>query len=401
VAAVVAVAVSLVLISGCGGGTGSTNGVSITAAQTQKGPAATFKFKDDGTAPVLIGYRGNGRGKAEGDIVGGHGRSKRIFDFIPVEAADLDAAGIAALQSNPNVAYVEPDSIVTMTACTIPANVTQVKAPSVWSSGDSGASVKVAVLDTGVDLTNTDIAPNYKGGYNYIANTTSPKDDNGHGTEVAGTLSAAAVTLEGCAPKIALYAVKVLDSTGSGSVSNVIAGLNWAVTNKMQVVNMSLGQATDSAALDAATLAAYNANIVLVAAAGNSGPASGTGSTVLYPAGCTSVIAVGAVDANNLIATYSSTGAKVELVAPGNNIVSDKMGGGTITTSGTSLASPHVAGAAALMIAKGTTSAATIRSKLDSTATHLGTSTAVRSSQYGYGLVNCALACGLTTAQSK
>jgi subtilisin len=123
---------------------------------------------------------------------------------------------------------------------------------------------------------------------------------------------------------------------------------------------------------------------------------------VLYPAGCTSVIAVGAVDANNLLATYSSTGAKVELAAPGNNIISDKMGGGTITMSGTSMASPHVAGAVALMIAKGTTSAATIRSLLDSTATHLGTGAAgTRNSLYGYGIVNCATACGLKVVAGK
>ena len=395
----------LAIMSGCGGSSAGIGGTVATQAKSPNVNSTAFTKNDDGTSPVLIGYKHGQHGKSEADVVAKYGHSKQRFADLDIEAADLNADGIAALSNNPNVDYVEPDSIVKISRATkppayptytdtVPANVTQVKAPLCWSKY-TGSAVKVAVLDTGIDTVNTDLAPLYKGGYNYVANNTTPKDDNGHGTEVAGTLCAAAnnTNLEGVAPSVALYAVKVLDSTGAGTVSNIIAGLQWCVTNKMQVVNMSFGQASASVSLATACTAA-EASCVLVAAAGNSGP-SPTGN-VQFPAACTGVIAVGAVDANNLLATYSCTGPQIALVAPGNNIVTDKMGGGTITISGTSLASPAVAGEAALVISSGVTAPATVVSKLKSTATHLGT-TGVNN-QYGNGLANCGKACGIAGA---
>jgi subtilisin/minor extracellular protease Epr len=155
----------------------------------------------------------------------------------------------------------------------------------------------------------------------------------------------------------------------------------------MQVASMSLGGPTSSTSLKNACDAAYNANVLLVAAAGNSGRANGRGNNVLYPANYSSVIAVAASDSSDRRASWSSTGPAVELTAPGVNITSDRLGGGLINNSGTSMACPHVSGAAALVIASGVSGAASARSRLVSTAKDLGASG--RDPLYGYGLVDC------------
>lgn len=410
-AMILCLAVALAIMPGCGGnsaGIGGTADMQVSNAAPVN--TAAFKSTDEGLAPCLIGYKHGLRGKGEDNLIAKHGRSKQKFDALDIEAADLSANGIQALRNDPSVEYIEPDSVVQISGKptpapaptptptdTVPVNVTTVKAPLVWSRY-MGSAVKVAVLDTGVDTTNTDLSPNYKGGYNFIANTATPKDDNGHGTEVAGTLCAAAngSALEGVAPKVSLYALKVLDVNGNGNVSAIISALQWCVTNKMQVVNMSFGQSIASTSLASACSAAAAANCVLVAAAGNSGPSATATGNVQFPAACTGVIAVGAVDPSNNWATFSCTGPQIALVAPGLNITTDKMGGGTIICSGTSFSCPAVAGAAALLISSGVTAPVTVRSKLTSTATHLGTTGT--NAQYGYGLVNCGKACGIPGA---
>lgn len=411
IAILVCLAVVLTTLAGCGGnaaGISDMNGAQASVAKTVH--TTDFPVNDDGTEPCLIGYK-HGKGHANGNnIITHHGRSKQKFDDLDIEAADLSADGIQALRDDPDVDYVEPDSVVSISGVTakgaavvvtptdtVPTSVTAVKAPLCWSKY-TGSAVKVAVLDTGVDTANTDLSPNYKGGYNFIANTATPTDDNGHGTEVAGTLCAAAngTVLEGVAPKVSLYALKVLDVNGNGNISAIIAALQWCVTNKMQVVNMSFGQSAASASLASACSAAANANCLLVAAAGNLGVAPTASGNVQYPAACTGVMAIGAVDANNALASFSCTGPQIALVAPGVNIVTDKKAGGTITISGTSFACPAVAGAAALLISSGVTAPATVRTKLQSTATHLGT-TGVNA-LYGNGLVNCGKACSIPGA---
>ena len=249
--------------------------------------------------------------------------------------------------------------------------------------------MSVAVIDTGRPNA-PDLAANIKGG-NYVTPGASPQDDNGHGTHVAGIIAAVDNTLGviGVAPRASLYAVKVLDDAGVGSYSDVISGLQWAVSNGMQVVNMSFG-GPDYAPLRAAITAASNAGIVLVAAAGNSGPGA---NTVGYPAKYPEVIAVAATDSANTVASFSSRGPEVELAAPGVSILSTYFGVSYATLSGTSMASPHVAGAAALVIGSGIKDTNgdglvndEVRAILDGTAHDLGA--AGRDTAYGYGLVD-------------
>lgn len=314
-----------------------------------------------------------------------------------------------ALRQQVEVLRVEEDAVVhalakpqpAAPAESLPWGVDRIGADLVWdqnhdlqvdTGANAGAGVKVAVLDTGIDLDHPDLRANVKGGVNTINPRKSADDDNGHGTHVAGIVAAVdnAIGVLGVAPRAWLYAVKVLDRQGSGFVSDIIEGLQWCIDNGMQVVNMSFGTSSDVQSFHDAIVAAYNAGLVLVAAAGNSGPGD---DTVLYPARYPEVIAVSATDKSDAVPYWSSRGPEVELAAPGVDVYSTYKGGGYATLSGTSMAAPHVTGVAALVIAGGISDGNgngvvndEVRSRLQSTAEDLGA--VGRDNLYGYGLVD-------------
>ena len=277
----------------------------------------------------------------------------------PIVAVSLTNSEIATLRNNPNVAMVEEDGLCyalpdglffegqpTLAAETVPAGVQQVKAPPAWGCS-RGRGINVAVLDTGIDWTHPDLAPNVKGAVSFVPGQTA-MDGNSHGTHCAGTIAAATngSGVVGVAPEAWLHAVKVLANNGSGQWSWLINGLNWCVQNKIQIASMSLGGGGAPAALEAMCNAAFNAGVLLVAAAGNSGPGM---NTVGQPGKYKNVIAVSAIDSANVIAEFSSRGPEVELSAPGVQVLSTVPGGGFGTKSGTSMACPHVAGGAAVV----------------------------------------------------
>jgi len=214
-------------------------------------------------------------------------------------------------------------------------------------------------------------------------------DDNGHGTHCAGIVAAEdnGVGVVGVAPKANLYGVKVLNSEGRGYESDVIAGIDWSVRNGMQVISMSLGSDFGSISLEKACDNAYSSGVLLVAAAGNDGTPPGKGDNVDYPGAYSSVIAVAATGSNDERARWSSTGPDVELAAPGVNIYSTIPGEKYGTKSGTSMACPHVAGAAALvMVTHPTWTNVEVRDRLQETADDLGATGF--DTKYGYGLVD-------------
>jgi subtilisin len=264
-------------------------------------------------------------------------------------------------------------------------------------SNYTGRGVKIAVLDTGIDYHHPDLAPNYKGGYDFINSDSDPMDDNGHGTHVAGILAAArdGRGIVGAAPDAQIYAIKVSDERGRGSFSGLIEGINWAIENGMDIVTMSITGEGGSKALAKAVEIAYDEhNIALVAAVGN-----GNGN-VLYPAAYEQVIGVGSVNKDNTLSSFSMTGSDVELVAPGSGIKSAAIGGGYRIMSGTSMATPLVAGAIALLLesdekawidtglvdGNGKWTNNEIREVLRGTAKDLGKEG--RDSLFGYGLLN-------------
>jgi subtilisin family serine protease len=257
-----------------------------------------------------------------------------------------------------------------------------------------GAGVVVAVVDTGV-ATTPDLAGRLLPGWNVIARSDDAVDDNGHGTHVAGTVAEVegnGLAESGVAPEASILPVKVLDATGSGSDVDVAAGIVWAADHGARIVNLSLGGSEPSTVLADAVAYARGKGVLIVAAAGNDG------GTVGVPARLAGVLAVGAVDSGGVRAPFSAGGRALDLVAPGVDILQqtlDGVGGyADRSWSGTSMASPHVAGVAALALAAGRATTATGVSRLlTRTARDLGVPG--RDVAYGAGLVRADAALGV------
>jgi subtilisin family serine protease len=266
----------------------------------------------------------------------------RGVDFaVPATAGLLK--NIEALKKRPQAV---PGPAVPSAGQETPWGVSRLNAPAAWKT-TRGQGVKVAVIDTGIDRTHPELVANIKGGWNAITKGDDFNDDNGHGTHVSGTIAASDDDkgVVGVAPKADLYGVKVLDANGSGTFDDVIAGMLWAVENKMQVASMSLGANSGNPALADAVEAMRKGGVILIAAAGNSGGSVG------YPAAYPGAIAVAASDNKDKLASFSSRGAEVAVIAPGVDVKSTYMGGGYSTLSGTSMATPHVSGLTALYVA--------------------------------------------------
>ena len=231
----------------------------------------------------------------------------------------------------------------------------KIDAEKVWST-TTGGSIKVAVIDTGIDTDHPDLT--VSDGVSFVSYTPSYEDDNGHGTHCAGIIAAKHndVGIKGVAPDVELYAVKVIDSGGYGSYLDAIRGIDWAVDdeNGMDVISMSLGWGyLDAGAEELFETACDNAvasGVVMVVAAGNSGTRDDTKDNILFPAVFESVIAVGAVASSGKRPQWSSTGLALDIVAPGVRIKSTYYDGKYTQMSGTSMAAPHVAGTVALVL---------------------------------------------------
>ena len=326
---------------------------------------------------------------SEGGVV------KHEYRLIPAVSASLSEQAIDIMRKNPGVAYIEDDVILTIATDEYvnSTGVSHIGCEMVHNNGIDGTGVKVAVIDTGIDYTHEDLNDNYKGGYDFVFSDSDPFDDsyNSHGTHVAGIIAAErnGIGVVGIAPNASLYAVKVLDGSGHGLTSWVIAGIEWAVENDMDVVIMSSGTKEDSQPLRDACRNASDAGVLLVAAAGNT-----HGGDVTYPARYDSVIAVTATYLNDSQASFSPIGPEVELAAPGVNILSTTSDDGYGNLSGTSQAAPHVAGTAALIISSnlpdvnddGVVNNEDVRLQLQSTAQDLGDPG--KDDTYGYGLVD-------------
>jgi thermitase len=247
------------------------------------------------------------------------------------------------------------------------------KCPAAWDITKGSSSVIIAIVDTGVELTHPDLASKLVPGTDVINGDSDPTDDNGHGTHCAGI--AAAMTnnglgIAGVAPNCSIMPVKVLDSSGSGYLSTIAQGIRWAVDHGAKVISLSLGSTSQTQTLqDAVTYATSNGALV-VAAAGND-----NSSAKLYPAACTGALSVGAVNSNDSRASFSNYGSWVSVAAPGVNILSCWTGSQYANASGTSMATPHVAGLAALLYSYfGTTStSASIKSRIESNCDNIGT----------------------------
>lgn len=317
------------------------------------------------------------------------GKIKHEFKSIPIVSAEVPAYEVKRLKKNPDVAAVEVDTKVKIQAQTQDWGILQVKAPRAWSSKYTGKGIKIAVIDTGIAL-HDDLA--VKGGVSFVSYTNSYSDDNGHGTHVAGIIGARnnSIGTVGVAPDSHLYSVKVLDKDGTGYMSDIISGIDWSITNKMDIVNLSMGSRTNSYVLEKVVNKAYSEGILVVAAAGNDGTYDGAGDNVNYPAKYDSAIAVAAANTINKRASFSSTGNTVEVAAPGVNVVSTYLNNEYVYMSGTSMAAPYVSGNLALLKqAYPVLTNVELREKLKRTALDLGS--AGRDTWFGYGLIQAPL----------
>ena len=343
-------------------------------------------------AGVIIGFKQQPGPNEQAWVRAFGGTIKYTYHLVPAIAAEVPRFSIEGLRNNPNVTSVDLDGEVWAIDAELDNTwgAERIGAGAVHDGGNKGSGVKVAIIDSGSGP-HGDLV--IVGGFDFVNNDNNPDDDNGHGTHVAGTVAAKDDDLGvvGVAPEASLYALKVLSASGSGSWSGIIAALQWIVdyntvnsSSPIRVTNNSYGASVNpGGTVQAAFDNSAAAGILHVAAAGNSGNPKGKGNNVIYPARYVSVIAVAATDANDNRASFSSTGDTVELSAPGVAINSTKLGGGYVKYNGTSMASPHVAGTAALMIAAGV---ADVRTQLQTTADDLGDPG--RDKQYGYGLVD-------------
>ena len=366
--------------------------VAFTATATDLSQSSTGEKMD-----VLVGFNGQpnpGLVRAFGGVIYAE------FTIVDAVAAKMTEAQAQALQKNPFIRYIEPDGLVHAVGQEVPWGInrvfgTEANRMVTWDFS-RGAGIGVAVLDTGIDTNHEDLK--VVGGRRFYVQGFSLKQDdrytdgNGHGTHVAGTIAAMdnGLGVVGVAPDIDLYAVKVLGDNGSGSVSAIVAGIEWTVNHPdgISIINMSLGSSTYSKTFEDACNAAYADGLLVVSSAGNTGNAEGTGDNVGYPAKYKSVVAVAASEATDVRAYFSSTGPDVELMAPGRYVYST-VPGGYDTYSGTSMASPHVAGVAAVVwAADPALTNVQVREILQSAAEDLG----LHPWHQGYGMVRADLA---------
>lgn len=255
------------------------------------------------------------------------------------------------------------------------------------SAVGDGSGLVVAVLDTGVDADHPDLDGRVLSGWDSMVEGGDGRvDPNGHGTHVAGILAAAAgndVGIGGVAPGVSILPVRVLDETGNGDDDELALGIIWAVDHGADIMNLSIGGAVPSTLLEGAIDYALDAGVLVVVAAGNSGA---MGNEPSYPAAYRQVLAVGSTDSSDRRSIFSNTGGYVDIAAPGSWIVSTWPGGRYQTSSGTSMAAPFVAGAAALLQQRTGLQGRALADRLVLDATDLGPSG--RDDEFGAGLVN-------------
>ncbi len=273
---------------------------------------------------------------------------------LEVPAGEMGDA-IDSLEASPAVEYVQPDVVLEASA-TIPNDAlwkeqwgpTRVLAPQVWDATKGSPSVVVAVVDTGADYSHPDLQGVFVPGFDLVNNDADPRDDQGHGTAVAGVIAARTqnrVGQAGMCGKCSVMPVKVLDRNGSGPTSTIAAGIVWAVNHGAQVINLSLGGAGTTEVLQDAVSFAASKGVLVLAAAGNSGS-----TTKFYPAAYPSVVSIAATQEDDTLYSWSNRGADwVQVAAPGCDTAPVR-GGGYGNFCGTSAATPVVSGIAGLAL---------------------------------------------------
>ncbi|MBM7702184.1 S8 family peptidase [Metabacillus iocasae] len=247
---------------------------------------------------------------------------------------------------------------------TIPPGIQMIEAPALWKEGYKGEGIVIAILDTGCEMNHSELKERIVDGYNFTSDDEgNPKmyqDYNGHGTHVAGTIGATENEegVIGVAPLADLLILKVLSKDGFGTNEWVTAAIyhaiNWRGPNgeKVRIISMSLGGKVNDSSLHEAIKKAVQEQILVVCAAGNEGDGKDKTNEYAYPGAYNEVVQVGSVNLKGEISKFSNTNDEIDLVAPGEEVLSTYLENEYAVLSGTSMATPHVSGAAALIIEK-------------------------------------------------
>lgn len=236
----------------------------------------------------------------------------------------------------------------------VPRGVELIQAPQLWNT-TKGKGIKVAVLDTGCDINHPDLKDRIIGGWNFTDDDRSNPDIftdyNGHGTHVAGTIAATEnnAGVIGVAPEAGLLIVKVLNKAGSGKYEWIIKGIRYAIEQNADIISMSLGGPADVPELHQAIQAAVEKGILVVCAAGNEGDGDDSTNEFAYPGCYNEVISVGAINLERDTSDFTNSHNQIDVVAPGEAILSTYLNGKYAKLSGTSMSAPHVSGALALI----------------------------------------------------
>ncbi|RLT42520.1 MAG: DUF11 domain-containing protein, partial [Chloroflexi bacterium] len=308
------------------------------------------------------------------------------------------AALRAALASHPSVRHDQPDvwGYGTYTPndpdYSNPSLVyapQQINAPAAWDSTLGNPALILAVIDTGIDFAHPEFAGRILPGYDFVNKDANPADDNGHGTHVAGIAAAGihnALGMAGIAGTVKILPVKVLNASNVGWMGDVAAGITYAVDQGARVINLSLAGSAGSLSVRDAIAYAVSKGVVVVAAAGNDNTSANR-----YPAVYETVVAVGATDYNNARWSLSNFGPNVDVMAPGASVWSTRPGNTYAFMSGTSMATPHAAGVAALILSiNPNLTSAEVKQALQDTATDMGDPG--YDSMHGYGRINAGAA---------
>ncbi|WP_137287556.1 S8 family peptidase [Halorussus salinisoli] len=364
--------------------------------------------KPSDTVEVNVGFssqRGRDAAVAEASEV------VREFDSLDIVTAKMPKQAATSLEQNPNVRYVEQNGTMQALAQTLPWGVDRVDAEVLHANGETGNGADVAIIDTGIDDDHPDLQNNlgegkafvscgtggWTGSCSFSGNSNSCNyewsDDNDHGTHCAGIADAVnnSEGVVGVSTEATLHAVKVLDCGGSGTYSDIAAGIEYVADQGWDVGSLSLGGDSGSSALKDAVQYATDNGVLLVAAAGNDGSCT---DCVGYPAAYSEVMAVSSTASDDSLSDFSSQGPEVEIAAPGTDIYST-VPGGYDTFSGTSMACPHVSGAGGQLMSNGYTNG-DARSQLKSTAEDIG----LTSNESGSGLLDAAAALGYDSSDS-
>ena len=384
----------------------SLTSVAVAGSLKKTDPSVDLSaLNDESTVQYIIKFKDEAIQKSVGDNAGQTLRSSLRADNILAKAsikalahlpsvnasvAKLTAKQRALLANDPQVEYIEEDSkrylldVITPLAQTTPYGITMVQANQV--SDSSAGNTKVCVIDTGWTAGHEDLQNSGVTGYSFSGHGNWYQDGNGHGTHVAGTMVAlnnnSGVVGTIGSGQAGVHIVKIFNNSGNWTyASNLIQGIQSCKDAGAKVVNMSLGGGSSNQTENTAMTNFYNGGMLLVAAAGNSGNTSFS-----YPASYNAVVSVAAVNSSATLASFSQRNSQVEIAGPGVSVSSTWNNGSYNSISGTSMASPHVAGVAALVWSNHPNcTAAQIRNALNATAEDRGA--AGRDTSYGWGIV--------------